>query len=119
MPTRPSRRWCSMCRDIHVAQINRQVARATCLRGLLTGEAFSVTYFIDRGLTDWVRRVVEAVRPAVTLMYSSNMAPLMLDLPNPGTRVVDLVDVDSEKWRVFAETTQGPDALHLSVRVAE
>jgi hypothetical protein len=54
MPARPSRRWCSMCCDIHVAQINRQVARATCLRGLLTGEAFSVTYFFDRGLTDWV-----------------------------------------------------------------
>jgi sugar transferase (PEP-CTERM/EpsH1 system associated) len=97
-----------MCRDIHVTQINRQVARATCLRGLLTGEALSVTYFRDRGLTDWVRRVVEAVRPAVTFVYSSNMAPLMLDLPNTGTRVVDLVDVDSEKWRAFAETTQGP-----------
>jgi hypothetical protein len=52
--------------------------------------------------------VVEAARPAVTFVYSSNMAPMMLDLPNTSTRVVDLVDVYSEKWRVFAETTRGP-----------
>ena len=31
------------------------------------------------------------------------MAPYVLDLPRTGTRVVDLVDVDSEKWRAFAD----------------
>jgi sugar transferase (PEP-CTERM/EpsH1 system associated) len=100
-----------MCRDIHVARIDRRIARATCLPGLLTGEALSVRYFRDRGLTDWVRGVVGTVRPDVTFVYSSNMAPLILDLPKTGTRVVDLVDVDSEKWREFAETTTGPMRL--------
>jgi sugar transferase (PEP-CTERM/EpsH1 system associated) len=100
-----------MCRDIHVARIDRRIARVSCLRGLLTNEALSVSYFRDRGLTRWVRGVVETVRPAVTFVYSSNMAPLILDLPKTGTRVVDLVDVDSEKWREFAETTKGPMRL--------
>ena len=58
-----------------------------------------------------MRRVAETVRPAVTFVYSSNMAPYILDLPKTGTRVVDLVDVDSEKWRAFAETTTGPMRL--------
>jgi sugar transferase (PEP-CTERM/EpsH1 system associated) len=97
-----------MCRDIHVGRVDRRIGRVTCLRGLLTGEALSVTYFRDRGLADWVRGVVETIRPAVTFVYSSNMAPYILDLPVTGTRVVDLVDVDSEKWRAFAETTSGP-----------
>jgi sugar transferase (PEP-CTERM/EpsH1 system associated) len=100
-----------MCRDIHVAKVNRRIGRLASLRGLLTGEALSVTYFRDRGLTRWVRRVVETVRPAVTFVYSSNMVPTVLDLPKPGTLVVDLVDVDSEKWRAFAETTKGPMRL--------
>ncbi len=97
-----------MCRDIHVARVDRRIGRVTCLRGLLTGDALSVTYFRNRGLADWVRTVTETIRPAVTFVYSSNMAPYILDLPVTGTRVVDLVDVDSEKWRVFAETTTGP-----------
>ena len=40
----------AMCRDIHVAPIDPRVARLTCLRGLLTNEALSVTFFRDRGL---------------------------------------------------------------------
>jgi sugar transferase (PEP-CTERM/EpsH1 system associated) len=97
-----------MCRDIHVARVNRRFGRLASVRGLLTGEALSVTYFRDRGLTGWVRLVAETIRPAVTFVYSSNMAPMILDLPKTGIRVVDLVDVDSEKWRAFAETAQGP-----------
>lgn len=104
----------AMCRDIHVAQINRRAGRLTALRGLLTGEALSVTYFRDRGLARWIRGVIETVQPVVTFVYSSNMAPTILDLRKTGTRVVDLVDVDSEKWRVFAETTKGP--MHIIYR---
>jgi sugar transferase (PEP-CTERM/EpsH1 system associated) len=98
----------AMCRDVHVAHINRRIRRITSLRGLLTGEALSVRYFRDRGLADWVRNVVETIRPAVTFVYSSNMAPYVLELSNTGTLVVDLVDVDSEKWRAYAATAKPP-----------
>jgi polysaccharide biosynthesis protein PslH len=36
------------------------------------------------------------------------MAPYILDLPRTGRRLVDLADVDSEKWRAYTETTTGP-----------
>jgi len=36
----------------------------------------------------------------------SNMAPYVLDLDaGDAVRLVDLVDVDSEKWRSYAEAT--------------
>ena len=98
----------AMCRDIHVAPIDPRVARLTCLRGLLTNEALSVTFFRDRSLAEWVRNVMSTIQPEVTFVYSSNMAPYILDLPRTGTRVVDLVDADSEKWRALAETKRGP-----------
>jgi sugar transferase (PEP-CTERM/EpsH1 system associated) len=59
-------------------------------------------------LAAWVRDVARRVRPSLTFVYSSNMAPYMLDLPVTGTRVVDLVDVDSEKWRALAEKSRFP-----------
>ncbi len=98
----------AMCRDIHVATLNRKVAKLTCLTGLLTGESLSVTFFRDRGLTNWVRNVMETVRPEVVFVNSGNMAPYVLDLPKREIRICDLADVDSEKWHAYAETAKGP-----------
>lgn len=98
----------AMCRNMHVATLDRRMARLMCLRGLLTNESLSVTFFRDRGLAEWVRNVVEQVRPNVIFVNSGNMAPYVLDLPKHETRIVDLADVDSEKWRAYAETTAGP-----------
>lgn len=98
----------AMCRDIHVATLNRKIAKMTCLTGLLTGESLSVTFFRDRGLTNWVRNVMDNVQPEVVFINSGNMAPYVLDLPKRETRICDLADVDSEKWHAYAETTKGP-----------
>jgi polysaccharide biosynthesis protein PslH len=96
-----------MCRDVHVAPLDRKIARLWCLRGLLTGESLSVAFFRNRGLARWVCHVIETVRPAVIFVNSSNMAPYVLDLPNSAMRVADLADVDSEKWRTYANMTRG------------
>ena len=97
----------AMCASMHVAPLNRRVATLLCLRGLLTGEALSVTSFKDRGLARWVRDVMANVKPAMVFVYSSNMAPYVLDLPRTAPLAVDLVDVDSEKWRSYSETMTG------------
>jgi polysaccharide biosynthesis protein PslH len=98
----------AMVSDIHVARLDPRVARITCLRGLFTDESLSVTFFRDAGLTRWVRDVIERVRPEVIFVNSGNMAPYVLDQPRTGRRLVDLADVDSEKWRAYAESTKGP-----------
>lgn len=100
-----------LCRDMHVAPIDPRLAKLTCLTGLLTHEGLSVTYFRNRALAAWVRRVMTSVRPAVTFVYSSNMMPYVLDLPRSGRLIADLVDVDSAKWQALAEADQGPMRL--------
>ena len=52
--------------------------------------------------------MIKTLRPSVTFVNSSNMAPYILDLPHNSVRVVDLVDIDSEKWRAFGATSKGP-----------
>ncbi|PPQ38475.1 TIGR03087 family PEP-CTERM/XrtA system glycosyltransferase [Rhodopila globiformis] len=100
-----------MVRQAYVAKLDRRMARLWCQRGLLTGESLSVTFFRDAGLARWVREVLDTVRPQVVFVSSGNMAPYVLDLPRTPIRVVDLVDVDSEKWRAYAETAAGPMRL--------
>jgi sugar transferase (PEP-CTERM/EpsH1 system associated) len=98
-----------VCADAHFARLDRRRAKLLCLRGLLTGEPLSALFYWDRGLASWVRRVLDEVRPEAIFVLSSNMAPYILDRRGAErVRVVDLVDVDSAKWRAYAETGRGP-----------
>lgn len=93
----------SLCTDAYFATLDRRRAKLTCMTGLLTGEPLSVTFYRDRGLAAWITRVLRDVRPEAIFVCSSNMAPYILDLRD-AERVclVDLADVDSEKWRAYA-----------------
>ncbi len=99
----------ALCVSSHFALLDRRRARIACLRGLLTNEALSVTFYRNPGLAAWVQQVLATERPQSIVVYSSNMAPYVLDHPGLAARcIVDLVDVDSEKWRAYAETGSGP-----------
>lgn len=98
----------ALCKDMYTAPLNRKRANITCAKGLLTGEPLSVTFFQDRGLRRWVADVMTRVRPEMVFVNSSNMAPYMLDLPVTGRRVVELGDVDSEKFRAYADSASFP-----------
>lgn len=98
-----------LCQNLYAGTLDRRRAKLTCLSGLLTGEALSVTFYRHRGLAAWVSRIVRDTRPDAIVVCSSNMAPYVLDLPRPHSRlIVDLTDVDSEKWRAYAEIDKGP-----------
>jgi sugar transferase (PEP-CTERM/EpsH1 system associated) len=94
----------ALCASMYTAPLDKRRAKLTCATGLLTGEPLSVTFFRDRGLRRWVKDVVTRVQPEMIFVNSSNMAPYMLDLPRTGKRVVELGDVDSEKFRSYSET---------------
>jgi sugar transferase (PEP-CTERM/EpsH1 system associated) len=70
-----------------------------------TGSPMSVAAFRHGGLMDWVATQVWEKQPQFIYVFSSSMAQYVpRDLPG-GTRVIlDFVDVDSAKWRQYAET---------------
>ncbi len=99
----------ALCTDSYFATLDRRRARISCLRGLLTNQPLSVTFYRDNGLARWVRRVLDEVRPEVIFISSSNMAPYVLAWRGrERVCLVDLADVDLEKWRAYAETGSFP-----------
>jgi polysaccharide biosynthesis protein PslH len=74
------------------------------------------------GLTPVLRRIVGERPPDVVLAYCSGMARFALEAPlSAFPLVVDLVDVDSEKWAALSQSSPWPkrwiyqrEALHLS-----
>ncbi len=99
----------ALCRDAYFAPLDRRIARITCLAGLLTDDPLSVAFFRNRALQRWVNHTLDTVRPDVVFICSGNMAPYVQNHRHHGiVRIVDLADVDSEKWREYAAKSRFP-----------
>jgi sugar transferase (PEP-CTERM/EpsH1 system associated) len=85
-------------------------ARLSGLTALLRDEALSLPYFRHAALQRWVNKTLDQHRIASCLAYSGPMAQyLPLATPHgPLRRVLDLVDVDSEKWHGYADNKAWP-----------
>jgi sugar transferase (PEP-CTERM/EpsH1 system associated) len=92
------RRWA----DVHAVPIAPRRRKALALRGLLDGRPLTFPYFADRGLARWVAATRARIAPALALATSSGVAPYLAAGAPGMLRVVDLVDLDSEKWRLYA-----------------
>ena len=96
-----------LCASVHVGRLDPRRARLRALSGLLTGAPLSLPYYRDAELARWVRGVVSEHRIEQALVFSSPMAQYLDGLPSV-RRVVDLVDVDSDKWRQYAAVRHQP-----------
>lgn len=74
---------------------------------LLTGDAFSVACFRSSRIARWVDRTLREEGIDLALVFSSGMAQYV-ERAEGITRVIDFVDVDSEKWRAYAARDRGP-----------
>jgi sugar transferase (PEP-CTERM/EpsH1 system associated) len=74
---------------------------------LWTGDPFSVACFRSSRIARGVERALREERIDLALVFSSGMAQYVEGATGIA-RVIDFVDVDSEKWRVYAERDRGP-----------
>jgi sugar transferase (PEP-CTERM/EpsH1 system associated) len=90
-------------------RVDRRWRRLASLRGLVTGAALTLPFFRVRALARGVERWLAADPPDVVWVYSSSMAQYVLGWrPPPGTlRVMQFAELDSDKWRQFAERRRG------------
>jgi sugar transferase (PEP-CTERM/EpsH1 system associated) len=85
-------------------------ARLSGLSALLRDEALSLPYFRNATLQRWVNKTLDDRRISVCLAYSGPMAQYVPFSTSHGPlwRVLDLVDVDSEKWHGYADSKPWP-----------
>ena len=75
----------------------------------MSGSPLTVPFYESRALEQWVAEIVERFSLAKALVFSSSMAQF-LDTPKYTgmRRVIDFVDVDSQKWAAYAEQKVWP-----------
>jgi sugar transferase (PEP-CTERM/EpsH1 system associated) len=97
---------CATCRLFH---LDRRFAAVRSLFGLVTGEPLTLPYYRDRRVSRWLDELTGTAGIGTVIVYSSAMAQYV---PS-GTwgarrRIVDFVDVDSDKWRQYGLKHRGP-----------
>jgi len=100
-----------LCADVHAAGLQPARAKLASLRGLLSGEALSLPYYRDAGLSRWIRETAATVPLDAVVVFSSPMAQYVeaaSGLPPELPVLVDFVDVDSAKWSDYAKSHAWP-----------
>ncbi len=96
-------RWCAA---VEIVPLRRAWAGLRAAANLLTPRPLSLGYFASLKMRQLVRRALAMQNFDAVFVYSSTMAqyvPRELD----SRTVIDLVDIDSEKWRDYAGRTSG------------
>jgi sugar transferase (PEP-CTERM/EpsH1 system associated) len=95
------------CNRVTVAQVHPRLARLRSLPYLLTKTPLTVPYFCSSELQAEVRKAISLRSYDRIFVYCSAMAQYVQ--PTDGIpMVMDLVDVDSDKWTQYAAYTKFP-----------
>ena len=89
------------------ANLNPKTARLRSLSGLFSGQPLTLPYYRDRGLQTWVDSVLETRPIRNILVFSSAMAQYVSHA-GPIRRIIDFVDIDSDKWMQYSATKTWP-----------
>ncbi|HKS88883.1 MAG TPA: glycosyl transferase, partial [Stellaceae bacterium] len=96
-----------VCASVGAFPVSPAAQKLRALAGLRRGRPLTVDVFFHPGLTRWVDSLLAARKIDVVFAYSSPMARYAAGRPAP-LSILDMVDVDSEKWRHYAERRSWP-----------
>lgn len=96
-----------ICIDMAAIRLRRASALARGVAGLLGGGTVTEGFFRHGAMGMTLSRWTQRVRFDAVVAFSSSMAPYALAVP-AGRRVLDLCDLDSEKWLAYAGRARFP-----------
>jgi sugar transferase (PEP-CTERM/EpsH1 system associated) len=100
----------ALCASSHFAKLNPLLARVRSLGALFANRSLSLDYYRDASTKAWVDGAVKQHNISRVLVFSSAMAQYADAYPDM-RRVVDFCDVDSDKWRQYAEQKSWPMSM--------
>ncbi|MGW8389866.1 TIGR03087 family PEP-CTERM/XrtA system glycosyltransferase [Pseudoduganella sp. HUAS MS19] len=96
-----------ICASSHFLPLAPRAARVRSLGALLRNRSLSYDYYRDAGMRRWVDNTMRQHGIGRIVVFSSPMAQYAEAWPQ-ARRIVDFCDVDSDKWRQYAERKPWP-----------
>lgn len=96
------------CLEYHCVNQHKMLSKIKGLQAFLSSQPITLPYYASRSMQRWVDDIMRRVKPDTTLVFSSAMAQFVLQPQYQSLhKVIDLVDVDSDKWRQYADNHRG------------
>jgi sugar transferase (PEP-CTERM/EpsH1 system associated) len=95
------------CQDVCIVKLNPLTARIKSLLALFGNDPLTLAYYRNAKLKQWVEEVIRNESVQDTVVFSAAMAQYVDHLSH-GRRIIDFVDVDSDKWRQYALSKPWP-----------
>ena len=94
-------------KSLAAAPVHEFTIKLRAFAALVTGQPLSVAALNETKLHDAIHRKFAELRPDLIIVYSCNMAQFAEDFPDV-PRIMHFGDLDSLKWRQFAERSSTP-----------
>ncbi|MCW8889421.1 MAG: TIGR03087 family PEP-CTERM/XrtA system glycosyltransferase [Sedimenticola sp.] len=99
----------ALCAETFFLPLKASTAKLKSLTGLLNGQPLTLPYYKNRVMADWVSKIVSQEKIERVIVYSSAMAQYVSEnLPSQSKKIIDFVDIDSDKWRQYSENKRWP-----------
>ncbi|MCC6916646.1 TIGR03087 family PEP-CTERM/XrtA system glycosyltransferase [Nitrosomonas sp.] len=95
------------CQDVCIARLDPLQARVKSLYALSGNDPLTLAYYRNTKLKQWVNGLFDTRSIQDIVVFSSAMAQYAEHLSDHH-RVIDFVDVDSDKWRQYAQSKPWP-----------
>ncbi|WP_166840613.1 TIGR03087 family PEP-CTERM/XrtA system glycosyltransferase [Rheinheimera pleomorphica] len=96
------------CESVCCLRLTKWRAMLTGLSGFISHNAITLPYYYHPAMATWVKQTQRQHRIDKILVYSSSMAQYVDNAAYQTlTRVIDFVDIDSDKWRQYAAKATG------------
>lgn len=97
-----------LCTEVFIRPINPLWAKCKALSGFVTGQPLTLPYYTDSKMKHWVKTVLANQGINNVLVFSSAMGQFVDGNGQAAFRkIIDFVDVDSDKWRQYSEKKSG------------
>ena len=97
----------ALCDETCLVNLRPAFARLRGLYGLISNQPLTLPYYADRQLQEWVNSVLER-RPIKSILIFSSAMAQYVSHAHRRRRVIDFVDIDSDKWKQYAATARWP-----------
>jgi sugar transferase (PEP-CTERM/EpsH1 system associated) len=99
----------SLCSEVFIRPLNPTIAKIKSITGLIKGIALTLPYYNDSKLQTWVDKIVDSENVTDCVVFSSSMAQYVSgDKYQTMRRIIDFVDIDSDKWLQYSRSKSWP-----------
>ena len=97
----------TLCASTCLLPLHPGRSKRASLKGLWTGQALTLPYYYQAPLQQWVDAVIQREQIRRIVVFSSSMAQYVERYPQ-AYRLMDFVDLDSDKWTQYARSKSWP-----------